>query len=115
MEPDFYEMDLPKVNIIENIARASCLFNSDHIYRMHCEPRPGPKFLGNREIIRTPWNFQLSCFKLYKPDTKRIIDDCFELDWSRIRLPRAITEDERVPLKAFIKEKYKYFRETYKF
>ena len=44
-----------------------------------------------------------------------MIDDCFELDWSRIRLPRAIQEDQIPPLKKFLKEKYKYFRETYKF
>ena len=56
-EPDWYEIELPKVNIIENIATEKKVFNNDHIYSLHCEPRPGPKYLGNREIIRTPWNF----------------------------------------------------------
>ena len=44
-----------------------------------------------------------------------MIDECFELDWSRIRLPRAIPEDQIPAVKSFIKSKYKFFREAYKY
>ena len=114
-EPDYYEMDLPRVNIIENIARTACLWDRDHIEGLHCGPRPGPKMLGNRQILRTPWIFEQSCFRTYRPDSQKLIGEAFELDWSRIRLPRAISEAERGPLKAFLKEKYRAFRETYKY
>ena len=92
-EEDYYEMHIPKMNIIEQIYINKNLFEGDHLFKMNCLPRPGPKELGNRQFNRTPWDFNLSCFKNYRPDTQKMIDDCFELDWSRIRLPRAIPED----------------------
>ena len=40
---------------------------------------------------------------------------CFELDWSRMKLPRAIKEDEKEELRDFMRTKYKQFREVYKY
>ena len=68
-EDDYYEMEIPKMNVTENIYLNKNLFEGDHLYRMTCIPRPGPKELGNRQFNRTPWNFQLSCFRSYRPDT----------------------------------------------
>lgn len=70
---------------------------------MHCVPRPGPKGLGNRDKIRTPWDFNLSVFKTYKPDNHRLLNDCFELDWSRTKIERIVKDDnERDRLKNYL-------------
>ena len=103
------------MNIIENIAATQTIFSSEYIEQMTAEPRPGDKVLGNRELVRTPWDFNLSCFKLYKPDNASQLFKCFELDWSRMRLPRAIKEEEAGELKEYMREKYKWFREVYKY
>ena len=103
------------MNIIENIAKTKTIFSHEYIARMKAHPRPGDKKLGNRDLVRTPWDFSLSCFNTYKEDSARLLEQCFELDWSRMRLPRAIKEDEVKDLKEFIRTKYKFFRETYKY
>jgi cellulose synthase/poly-beta-1,6-N-acetylglucosamine synthase-like glycosyltransferase len=83
---------------------------------MQCVPRPSPKFLGNRHRLRTPWNFQLSVFKHFKKDDERLLNDCFELDWSRTKVERLIKDDaERARVKQILKANYKWFRESYKF
>ena len=115
IKPDYYDLYVERVNIIENIAKTQTIFSPEYIAQMKAEPRPGEKLLGNRENIRTPWDFNLSCFKLYKPDTVRQLHECFELDWARMRLPRAIKEEEAAELKDYMKQKYKYFREVYKY
>ena len=78
-------------------------------------PRPGEKYLGKREFVRTPWDFSLSCFNSYRPDSLKILTQCFELDWGRLRLPRAIKEDEKEELKEYLRPRYKYFRDVYKY
>ena len=44
-----------------------------------------------------------------------MLNQCFELDWSRMRLPKAIKEDDANELMAFMRNKYKHFREAYKY
>ena len=83
---------------------------------MNCVPRPGPKGLGNRNKVRTPWNFSLSCFAPYKPDSTRLLNDCFEMDWNRTKVLRIVKNDEeREKLKTYVRSVYKWFREMYKF
>jgi hypothetical protein len=40
-------------------------------------PRPDPNEIGNRKQAKTPWNFSLSVFKDYKPDSSKVLDNCF--------------------------------------
>ena len=115
MQPSFYDLHIERVNIIENIAATKTIYTKEYIEEMKAEPRPGDKFLGKRQLVRTPWDFSLSCFRTYKPDTNALLLKCFELDWSRMKLPRAIKEDEKEELKEFMRSKYKYFREVYKY
>ena len=107
---------MPEVNYIENIAQTKTVFNADTIRRMNCVPRPGPKGLGNRNKVRTPWDFSLSCFATYKPDIPSLLNNCFEKDWARTKVDRIVkNEEERDRLKAYIRSIYKWFREMYKF
>ena len=82
---------------------------------MTVKPRPKEKFLGGRAKLCTPWNFNLSVFESYKPDNAAHLAKCFELDWSRMRIPRGIKQDDAQNLKDYMREKYKWFRETYKY
>lgn len=83
---------------------------------MHCVPRPGPKGLGKRSQVRTPWDFSLSVFAAYKPDTTKLLNDCFEKDWARTKVDRIVKdEEERERLKTYVRSIYKWFREVYKF
>ena len=83
---------------------------------MNAWPRPSPKFLGNRHKIRTPWNFNLSVLKPYRPDTESLLDSCFEIDWGRTKIGRLVKEEETFnQLKAICKKHYKFFRESYKY
>ena len=67
--PDYYEMYIEKVNIIENIAATKTIYSAKHIRQLRAVPRPGEKYLGKREFVRTPWDFSLSCFNSYRPDS----------------------------------------------
>ena len=83
---------------------------------MNCVPRPGPKGLGNRNKVRTPWDFRLSCFAAYRIDSTRLLNDCFEMDWNRTKVARIVKNDEeRDRVKTYIRSIYKWFREMYKF
>ena len=108
-------MQIERVNIIENIAATKTIYTAKHIRQLRAVPRPDEKYLGKRELVRTPWDFSLSCFKTYKPDSAKVLAQCFEVDWERMRLPRAIKDDEREDLKEYLRPKYKYFRDVYKY
>lgn len=82
---------------------------------MTCHPRPSPKFLGDRNRLRTPWNFQLSVFKHFKTDSDKVINECFELDWSRTKIGRLIKDDnERTAVKEILRPYYRWFKDSYK-
>jgi len=83
---------------------------------MNCVPRPGPKGLGNRSKVRTPWDFSLSVFASYKPDTVKLLDNCFETDWARTKVEKIVkNEEERELFKNYCRSIYRYFREVYKY
>ena len=79
------------------------------------KPRPGKLPDAARAEARTPWDFSLSCFRTFRSDNAGLLLKCFELDWSRIRLPRAISEDQIKPLKDFLHHKYSFFKDTYRY
>ena len=115
-EPDYYELDLPEVNYIENIHQTKTIYTMEQIEKMVCVPRPGPKGLGNRHKVRTPWNFSLSVFASYKIDTAKLLNDCFEMDWSRTKVDKIVkNEDQREEFKTYMRSIYKWFREVYKY
>ena len=48
IEPDYYNLYIDKVNVIENIAKTKTIFSKEYIAHMKAEPRPGDKKVGNR-------------------------------------------------------------------
>jgi hypothetical protein len=46
--------------------------------------------------LRTPWNYNTSVFKDYKPDVPRILDQCFERDWENCKIPRLVKDEEEL-------------------
>mmetsp|Transcript_17127 Transcript_17127/g.16800 ORF Transcript_17127/g.16800 Transcript_17127/m.16800 type:complete len:204 (+) Transcript_17127:389-1000(+) len=83
---------------------------------MKCIPRPPPKFMVGRERLKTPWDFFKSVFRTYKPDDKKTLNGCFEIDWDNTKIGKVIKNgDELVAVKRYLKENYKAFRETYKY
>ena len=43
--------------------------------------------------LKTPWDFYKSIFKVYKPDTDKIIDECFEADWPNTKIEKIIKDE----------------------
>ena len=80
-------------------------------------PRPPPATLADRELLRTPWDFYKSIFKDYKADNQKLLDDCFEIDWSQTKCEEKVIKGEgEVPkTKAIMKKYYQMIRETYKY
>lgn len=55
-------------------------------------------------------------FKNFKPDDEKLLNNCFEMDWSKTKVERLIKDDkERELLKQVVKAHYKWFRESYKY
>ena len=61
-----------------------------YLEEMKCMPRPPPNLLEGRESLKTPWDFYKSVFKAYRSDNKKIIDECFEIDWPMTKLDKFI-------------------------
>lgn len=83
---------------------------------MRCVPRPKPKVLKGKARIKTPWDFFKSVFKQYKPDTTKIIEQCFDFDWELTKCQKILrTEEEAADVRQYLKSNYKMIRETYKY
>ena len=67
--------------------------------------------------MKTPWDFRKSVFGKYKPDTKRILDACFDIDWDSSKCPKVLKDDPNQikMVKDYIKANYKGIREVYKY
>jgi len=83
---------------------------------MQCFPRPPPVSLEGRDAIKTPWDFNKSVFKDFKPDSAKLLDDCFEFDWALTKCEKVIKDPEVCArAKSYLKSIYKKIRETYKY
>jgi len=68
--------------------------------------------------VRTPWIFDKSVFKFYRPDTKTVLGKCFDNDWQLIaaKVEYLIKDPaEREKVKIVLRENYKYLRDAYKY
>mmetsp|Transcript_6029 Transcript_6029/g.5632 ORF Transcript_6029/g.5632 Transcript_6029/m.5632 type:complete len:199 (-) Transcript_6029:158-754(-) len=107
---------LDKVNIMKGLKQTTCTFDKDHRSKLPCIPRPPPKFHEKKERIKTPWDFFKSVFKDYKPDTPKILDECFEFDWNCSKITKLVKNgDDQTEVKKLLRSLYKHFREVYKF
>lgn len=54
---------------------------------------------------RTPWNFKKSFFATYKLDNEKLLNECFEFDWSMIKLPKNLIPDSQLlALKTYLRQ-----------
>ena len=107
---------LKSYNIVESVPQNKAVYNKAYFSELKCMPRPPPKALQRKERVKTPWDFFNSVYKDYKPDNNKLIAEIFEIDWSCCKIPKLIKDQEELEkVKAFLKSKYKYFREAYKF
>lgn len=110
------KIEVPRVNYIKNIAMEKALLTETKLASMKCLPRPEPVSLAGREQLKTPWDFFKSIFKTYKPDTKKILEDSFDIDWAQTKCEKIIRgEGEAEKIKAYLKSLYKPIREVYKY
>lgn len=89
-----------------------------HIVPQHAYPRPKEgMYVRPKEIFKKkPWGMPLSIFKNYKPDTEDVINECFEYDWSCLKVPPLSGgEEEHADLKEAMRKGYRMIRESYKF
>jgi hypothetical protein len=57
-----------------------------------------------------------SVFKSYKPDSQRLLDECFEIDWLSSKCEKVIKVEEEIQKSHdYLKSIYKKIRETYKY
>ena len=71
-EIDFLSIDIPVTNILEHIERTKINYSASYQDSMKAKPRPLPKHLGDRDKVKTAWDFKASVFRDYKPDTDPI-------------------------------------------
>ena len=75
------------------------------------------KRLGPKDRVKSPWRFKTSAFRSYKPDTKKLLDQCFEVDWEFLeaKMEYLIKDQKgRDKVKAYLKSNYKMLRDAYK-
>lgn len=109
-------MGMPELNVIGERSQEYDPFTPERIKAMNVRPRE-VKRLGPQERGKSPWNFSTSAFRLYKPDSKQLLDQCFEVDWTAITTKvEYLIKDEkdRAELKRYLKSKYKMLRDAYK-
>jgi NLR family CARD domain-containing protein 3 len=109
-------LEIPSTNILQNIIISNTPITKTLLQSMKWIPRPPPKSLGQRNRLKTPWDFFKSVFKDYKPDTQSLLNSCFEFDWEMCKIPRIIKNPEELEdTKAYLKKNYKHLREMYKY
>lgn len=115
--PKLAKLNVPRTNIIKNIVQDRNEWDGPYRSDISCRPRPVPFILNGRLKLKTPWDFRKSVFKNYKPDTKRVLDNCFEIDWEATKCPKLMKDDPEqiAKLKAYIKANYRGMREVYKY
>jgi hypothetical protein len=75
------------------------------------------KRLGPRDRAKSPWQFRTSAFRNYKPDTRALLEKCFELDYAQIesKVEYLIKDSkDRAAVKGYLLENYKMLRDAYK-
>ena len=80
---DFDITSLPAINVIYDVLANRYQYDRKQIQQIEVQPRK-VKRLGARDHLRTPWIFNQSVFKHYRQDNTKILDKCFEFDWSFI-------------------------------
>jgi len=82
---------------------------------MEVLPRAEPKVLLGLLRVKTPWDFMTSVFAPYKPDTAKILNECFLFDWDKIRVEKLLKGEKQLyEVKEYCMKNYKVIRDVYK-
>lgn len=75
---------------------------------MEVLPRAEPKQLKGLKRVSTPWDFLNSVFAKYKPDTEKLLNECFLFDWERTRIEKLLKNDDAsiVTCKEYLRKNY---------
>jgi len=115
-EEELLEQELVEnLNVFETSSLRQVL-NQDtfEVSIRNCVPRTNKKFTKvDEERPRTPWTFPISLFKAYRPETKTIVKECFEFDWSSMKKP-PIKKSSIEDIKERMRTIYPFLREVYK-
>lgn len=103
---DFKEVtELEEINIIYKVPATTFGYTQEEVDRMAVKPRT-LKAARLRDRRREPWVFGRSAFRHYKPESQKLLDQCFETDWEHIvrNLEAFIKDcDDRDGLKGVLK------------
>ena len=56
-----------------------------------------------------------SVFAKYRPDTTKMINECFLFDWEKTRIEKLLKGDKMIPeIKEYLMMNYKIIRDVYK-
>lgn len=88
------KLQIKKVNYIAKVVRSEKILRPNVIDTMDVLPREPPKALKGLSRVGTPWDFLNSVFAKYKPDTEKLLNDCFHFDWDRMRIDKIFKSDE---------------------
>ena len=72
------------------------IITESYLAKLIAKPRPSPLVIASRMNLKTPWDFYKSIFKTYKPDTDKIIDECFEYDWPNTKIEKIIKDEHQI-------------------
>lgn len=62
--------NITSTNYIQNIIKSGMKVSEKILIQMPILPRAPPKLLQGQVRIKTPWDFMMSMFSKYKPDTE---------------------------------------------
>jgi hypothetical protein len=111
-----YPFGLNKINYIDSKFKETPWIKRENfeVGIKQCQPRPEKKLdKEENERPRTPWTLGASQFKEYQYETDKIINDCFEIDWSHIKVPKLKQSDEKA-VKERCRAMYPFLREVYR-
>lgn len=109
-------LKVTRVNVIQNIIQFNQPLTEAHLASVGCIPRAIPVVLKGRALQKDAWDFFKSVFKDYKPDSAKLLENCFEIDWENTKCEKIIKGDgEAAKTKEYIRTVYEYLRETYKY
>ncbi|CAI2369640.1 unnamed protein product [Moneuplotes crassus] len=107
-----------KINTMLCGPQNQIVIDYDLLESLNCLPRP-KKFKAKKKKkskIKPQFEITKSVFKKYQNEGSKLMERCFEFDWKCSKIGKVIkSEDQREPIKKYLKENYRLIREAYKY
>ena len=113
--PTLNQIEVPRTNMVENIAKNDRLIDSTYFTDTTTYPRPTKISIDNK-VEKDEWNKNKSVFRNFHTDTPSLLKKCFEEDYANSNISRIIKDEyDRNKVKEFLQSIYIPMRETYKY